>query len=254
MEGWPEPSRFHVPFWIEISDSLVDYPRAMPDTTGLETHPFNDPGTGEYLGEVPYTYISVTDAPAWPAQKTNGDFVAFVSRTNDTLKRVSGKYPFIDLAAGFLVKAFLSDGLEQLFWHITAIEAVLGEKRPEGLTRLLKNRVGIIMGCNERECKDSAKLFGELYDFRSALVHGDERLTGNQANLGHVGRAREIARCVTLWMLRYLDHVLQSQTNCQASREDVLATLDLNPQTRPAFAQLLSALPPGFPWVPGWRD
>jgi hypothetical protein len=255
LELWDAPSRFGVPFCIGISDSLIDRPTAMPDISVLVTVPWKDPVTGECLGERPLDGINLSEKPPYGHQKTNRDFVEFVGEANRILKDVCGLpgWHSIDIALDFLVKGFFSEGLEQLLWHITAVEAALGEKREQGLTKLLKSRVGLILGDSEEESKSSAKLFGKLYDFRSALVHGDERLTSNEANLAHLRQAGEIARCVTLWTVNYLRHIMVNRPASAVSRDDVLAALDVNPQTRPAVATILSRLPPGFPQIPEWR-
>ncbi len=49
-----------------------------------------------------------------------------------------------------LVKAFFAEGLEQLLWHITAIDALLGEDA-SGLKEKLARRTASILGKTEDE-------------------------------------------------------------------------------------------------------
>src|SRR5207249_2672993 len=156
----------------------------------------------------------------------------------------------------FLVKANFSEGLEQLLWHITAIEAMLGKKISSGLTNLLRSRISLILGNTKRERKDIATMFSRLYDFRSQLIHGNPALENRKIYLGHLNKARDIARHAAVWMLRYLHHVrqtLEGSATAAPTKDDLLAVLDMD-GTRASTARILATLPASFPNVPDWTD
>lgn len=45
------------------------------------------------------------------------------------IEPIPEQWHFIEIAWGYFIKAYFADGLEQLLWHITTLEALLGEKR-----------------------------------------------------------------------------------------------------------------------------
>jgi hypothetical protein len=163
-------------------------------------------------------------------------------------------WKFYENALGFLVKAFFSGGLEQLLWHITVIEALLGQKVESGLTNLLKKRVGTILGENAVDQKTIRKNFEELYDFRSKLVHGDPGILEKEIFQGHLGRARDLARSIIVWMLRYLFAISQitPEGGYVPSKDDLLAVLDMNPAMRPLISSAMTKLPSTFPNLQEW--
>jgi hypothetical protein len=159
------------------------------------------------------------------------------------------------VALGFLLKAFLTRGLECLLWNMTAIEAAIGEPLDGGVTRILRERTAKILAGAGQEATQARRSFNELYDFRSALVHGKTQLPEKEIYLGHLGQARNMARGVVCWMLNYLAHIADSLdpgTTSVPSREDLLALLDLDPQTIRETTAVLRAVPPEFPHVKEW--
>ena len=141
-------------------------------------------------------------------------------------------------------------------WHITTIEAILGEKVDAGLTKLLKTRVGRILGKTPDDQRQIRKNFDALYSLRSDLVHGNADVSNQTIYLGQLGQAREMARALMVWMLEYLRHVRHALPSGSElpSRETILNTVDMDEQSRPLVATVLASLPKEFPNIGAWKN
>ena len=84
------------------------------------------------------------------------------------LETLDTRWPFLKVAIGNLIKAFFTEELEQLLWHITALEALLGE-RGRGIRKSIAKRSAAILGTTKTERKGWKKQFEDLYDLRCAL-------------------------------------------------------------------------------------
>ncbi|HYR74872.1 MAG TPA: hypothetical protein VEM96_03435 [Pyrinomonadaceae bacterium] len=249
--GW---CRFEIPCVLVLSDDLLSAPHYAPQVPEIDQEPksVGEPGSDEVVWEPAYLSLSEDEAAR---------FTAFIRRLNDVLSRLitHPEWLFIDIALGFLVKAFFSEGLQQLLWHISTLEALVGEKK-EGLTDLLGRRVGCVIGKTKKERAKIQKRFKKLYDFRSDLVHGNrELLKEDRIHFGHLREARRIARESLVWFLKCLDQIEGRFTEdpCVAGlpeREDVLASLDMKSDRRAKVQWLLGKLPEEFPHVPEWDD
>lgn len=138
---------------VSISDWLFDEPRPAP----VWSLKLGGPREG------PIFHLD--------ALETTLKFEVELLTISYVFESVKHQAPFIYAATRFMVKGFLSAGLDQLLWHITAIEALLGENSGN-LLDTLKRRLSMILGTTEKDRKATRKEFGELYDFRSRLVHG----------------------------------------------------------------------------------
>jgi hypothetical protein len=200
---------------VSISDWLFDAPRPTPDwhlIQGLREAAIFDLDTPEATLE----------------------FEVELQRIVLVFESVKYKAPFIHAAARFMVKGFLSAGTDQLLWHITAIEALLGENSGS-LLDTLKRRLSMILGTTEKDRKAARKEFGELYDFRSRLVHGDlAELRTSGVHLGHLVTARQMARGALVWMAQWLFVIVKAWPQGQdlPSREDILRFFDMSPDSR----------------------
>ena len=83
-------------------------------------------------------------------------------------------------------------GLGQLLWHITTLEALLGE--PREVTATLAKRVALITEQTNKARGEVRKQVQELYDFRSSIVHGKTTLRTNRIHEGHLRKARNLSR------------------------------------------------------------
>lgn len=249
-EWWEGTPRFSIPFTLLASDSLTARPQPAPDTSALSMTPITDPEDGTVVAWQPWI--------GW-VEDINGSepFSAFIKQIDTSLRAAGSKdreWTFMNTALNFLEKAFFRTDIEQLLWHITVIEALLGEKVESGLTNLLKSRVGEILGVNESEKKAIKKNFDELYALRSDLVHGNANIGERQIFLGQLDKAREMARALCVWMINFLGCVrnsLPAETELP-SRDTLLSLIDMDEKSRLDAIQVLPSLPKGFPNVGAW--
>lgn len=237
-------SWFDIPFAIKVEGSLLKSPAQAPDLAPLLSgrEPVIDP-EGNEVGDRP-TIICDLD------KNETRRFEEFIRET-EALWAMPEQWAFISLARGYLLKAFLTRGLEQLLWHVTALETLVGEKGQT--TEDLRRRLSYIHGSTESEQKDIRKRIGELYDMRCDLVHGNVR-TSEKVAVGLLDDARELARSTVLWFLHFAAHVRRSlQGNPLPERKDLLKVLDLG-KRRGVIRRVIECIPAGFPNVAGWKE
>ena len=245
-QGW---LGFKIPFVIKFSDNLLKAPQQAPIMSTLETEPYFDPITNEELGEQPARHINLdgeeTQALAQSIKETD--------RLIRTLESAQEVWPFLVRALRFQVKGFFTKGLEQLFWHITVIEALFGEDI-SGMADRLARRTAAVTGQSETERGQIKKRFKKLYDFRSRLVHGDEFT--DQIWAGHLREARGMARRSLLWFLNLANKVLAANRRESLSaiptRNELLALIDLRPDAITRLAKIIRSEPPTFPASSSW--
>lgn len=238
-----------VPFTIQVSHSLREPPSQAPDISKLATEPVFD-SEGEEVGETRVVAYDFGDYEPKP-------FIDFTTKVERLLRTVTPKqeWRFMDTALNFLEKGFIDNGLDQLLWHITAVEALLGEKVESGLTATLRNRVARILGDTETERKTIRKAFENLYTLRSNYIHGNVKFADREILHIELAQAREFARAITLWMLFYLNHIFEADPTAELpSRENLLAILDMEESSRQHLAKAISRLPNDFPSVSRWND
>lgn len=246
-EGW---QGFNVPFVLRVHDNLYESPVPCPSFAMLSKEPEFDPYTGEEIGERPEVHIHLDE------QETDS-FKAFVRHSGDILAKLSlagDRWHFFEIALGTLTKAFFADNLDQLLWHITALEALLGERGDE-LTEKLARRLAAMLGKTEREKKDLKRRFKQLYAFRSDLVHGNR--FGKEVYWGHLREDRDFARRSLNWFLSLLgtiqDEISRQGNAAQFPKRDViLGLLDMNEGQRSQTRTLIDILPPAFPYIEEW--
>ena len=190
---------FEVPFIIVLNDDPLNSPRRT-DVSRLRTVPYFHPHSGEEIGEIPETEIHF-DEKETAAFK---NFILQVESIFNVLTPLEQGWKFVEVALGFFVKAFFADGLEQLLWHTTTLEALLGENA-ENLRQRLAGRIALICGKTDREKKKLRKEFLDLYDFRCDLVHGN--VFQKQVYVGHLYTARSLALKTLLWYLHCLKDI-----------------------------------------------
>lgn len=222
LYGDDEPEKgcvgFNIPFVLVLDDDLLSAPNVIPDLSVLETEPDIMKVNGR---EIEF------ESPARGIEMTEEEEVAFkefMMRVGSLLEVVRAhhqRWPFFVLALKLLAKAFITDGPEQLLWHITALESLLGENKPRNTNRLAR-RIGSILGAdaNAKGALDSR--FRELYGFRCKLVHGNQPDTVLFRR--HLREARELARQTVLWFLHYLKQLPESDL---PTREELLRRIDL---------------------------
>jgi len=245
--GW---FRFDIPFVLRVDDNWLDSPRGVPDLSRLETESIPDNTTGEEIGTRPLVCIHLdkdeTDQLLALSQRAKSLLADLRIQQND--------WQFVEIALGYFIKAFFTQGLEQLLWHLTTLEALLGEKG-KGVTERLAQRVSSILGKSEHERKAFKKQFKDLYRFRSDLVHGNQ--FQGQVFASHLKDARDLARRILLWFLHYLDHIQRTFPDGQPveafpSREEILMLVEMKKETRARLRRVIEKLPEEFPNVQGW--
>ena len=249
-QGW---LGFKIPFVIRISDNLLKAPQRAPNLSGLATEPYFDPVTNEELGEKPAQYINLNRLEAQDLAR----FIKETDRLINSITLAEEIWPFIFRALRFQVKGFFTEGLEQLLWNITVLEALFGEDRP-GITKRLAERTAAVTSQSEVERKEIKNRFEELYNFRSRLVHGDD--FKKQVWGKHLREARDMSRQSLLWVLNLANRVLLANRGKARStlptRNQLLALIDLSlgPAAITKIEKIIRTLPPTFPTILSWTD
>jgi hypothetical protein len=245
-KGW---TRIDVPFVLSISTDLLSPTGRMPEIQPFPYYPQFDQETGDELGDAPMYDLQPSEDEALRFAESLGG----VGITFTRLRAHQNEWPFLEIALSFFVKAFFSEGLQQLLWHITVLEALFGEDKP-GLTNMLGRRIAAVLGNDDEERNNIKKAFEELYKFRSNLVHGNANVLKQQVYVGHLREARHFPRRSLLWFLHCLDHILtevakSGSIRVHPSRESVLSVLDLSDGAK----RIIELLPAGFPSISRWR-
>lgn len=246
QEAW---MGFVLPFVLFRTDDLLAAPRRAPDLRDLRTTPVIDSGTGEELGDEPDVAIDLDERETTDFQEIVGRFAKILSR----LDLDEHGWQFVSVAGGYLTKAFFAEGMEQLLWHITALEALLGEKG-DGMVQRVANRVAVVLGETENERKTLKKQYKDLYEFRSVLVHGGR--FKEKVLTKHLREARDLARAVLAWVLTCLAHFQRTAGSGRhlPTRKDLLRLLDMDEATRVRMSKALVKLPADFPRAKAWSS
>ena len=248
QDGW---FRFSLPFILRSGGSPFGPPDRAPDLSHLSLEPVFDPNGDEY-GERP---ISDIHPGVTSFSRSIAEYESQLDTILDTIRSRNAQateWHFVDVALSYLIKAFFADGLDQLLWHIAAIEALLGESQ-ERLTETLARRCGLILGSSNEDRKRVRKSFKKLYDLRCDLVHGKTKQSNAQE--GHLAIARNLARDVLIWFLQYLCFLaedLPAGDRRLPKRAELLAALETKEDSRKRVSYLLSRVPGSFPRKRCW--
>jgi hypothetical protein len=215
---WEEGDRwdgFKFPFIAELDDNLIDYPNWRINIAKLDSTPRED-GTALFTLYPEETII----------------FRNFVQHNQELLDEyLFNMWPFIKTSFEYLKKAFFTESFpnapEQLLWHITSIEALLGEPK-KGVTQLLFKRLSNILGETKNERKRIRDKFEKIYDIRCDLVHGNTWKEG--LSYEYLQDARNFARISCLWFLYFLG-IIKDKFNDDGDiplRDDILTFIDIH--------------------------
>lgn len=234
---------FDIPVLFKFDDNLLGYPSFAPDLSVLTTEPdiWVDSRSGEEIERerVPFLFHHT------PKETLELRlFLESIGGSLASLKRKGRGWEFIEVALGFLLKAFFSKGVEQLLWHITVIESLLGEK-VDGLTNKLAERLSRIWGDTS-----TGICFKKLYDYRCDLVHGNEKVLNNKIHEDQLKEARVLARGTLCWFINYLAYLLDS--NKSPKRSNVLKVIDGDAANNETLQNVAACLPADFPDVREW--
>jgi len=239
FEGAEPWHGFSIPFVIAASDDPFKRPPPAPPVEDLYYEPAFDP-SGEEIGERPGVLFTLNDVET-------GNFEAFLKEIHGQLlaihQEVGDGWGFVDLAFSYVTKAFFADGLEQMFWHMVALEALFGENRPRITDRLFR-RLATVYSADEARNHGAGVAFKKLYELRGELVHG--RPFKSDVHRGQLRVARTLARFAALRMLELLTYILgerrKGRLDVLPTREEFLRALDFNPGTATRLAELLRSV------------
>ena len=235
---WPYglPFGFETPFVIRVNDNDLQRPKSAPDCSTLNSYGIKhvDPDTEEeYKGHCVVFDLNESRVVVFEqCIKRADECLAHLEQKDcDTDSTFRDTYwPFIKVAMGNLIKAFFTDGLEQLLWHITALEALLSEPK-QGVTAMVARRIAAILGTSEWERKQLRKQFKDLYDFRSDLVHGRE--FEEELHRKQLFDARMLSMRAMIWFVHHLGEIAarikeESLGSEVPTHKDFLTVLDLS--------------------------
>jgi len=180
---------FSIPLSLGIDDDILAEPDPTPPFAKLTT--------------APKDWEWSNNPAVWSVKMRQVDEL---KRRVETATRLLNKvdleeynWQFIDIALGYLAKAFIArNELEQLLWYVVVLESLFGEEN-KGVGVTIRNRLATITCKTEKDRKTIRKRFDELYAVRSSLVHG--KGYGSKAQAVHLANARFLARLSLLWFL-----------------------------------------------------
>ncbi len=209
--GW---LKFLVPWSFHISDDIFKNPSRIQDLPKLPYSPYFDT-QGNEVGTSPVFYFDLETDDLENLKSIVGKALVFF----DSIDLEKCKWTFLSRAMGYFAKAFFTkDKFEELLWHITVLDILLGEKN-RGIVDNIQRRLGIIYGGKyKEEINRVRKEFKKLYDFRSELVHGTSlEKDGKQKKIyfGHLKSARILARDTLIWFIDTLAF-MHSELSCHS--------------------------------------
>ncbi|NSW84361.1 MAG: hypothetical protein HPY90_14055 [Syntrophothermus sp.] len=202
----------------KLAPNLIDFPPAAPDATRLEAIPYCN-HRGEEI-EGPAEWFSLSEEETLEFEQSVKEEVDLL---DDSLLEA---WPFFGVALEYLTKAFLTDPFgsapEQLLWHITSIEALLGRSEDEEVVGPLARRLSRILGSNSSQRDRIKYQFHKLYQVRSDLIHGNPWQDYSSA---YLYEARNFARRACLWFLKLARDCREINITLP-SRDEILSGLD----------------------------
>ena len=129
------PFGFEIPFVLRVDDNDLKGPESAPDLSKLKSYGTKVNPVTEEEYEAPYVTFNLNEPRVAALEE-------YIQRADECLRNLEKKehdpslpyldtldtrWPFLKVAIGNLIKAFFTEELEQLLWHITALEALLGD-------------------------------------------------------------------------------------------------------------------------------
>lgn len=221
---------FRLPWIHTIDDDLFIRPAPPPGADGLTLEPWIVDDDGEELELERPTGLRLRD-------DAKRGLALMTDQTWRELEAARATPLFETPIAHFLVRAFLSDGIDEVMAHMTAIEAAVGlemdhkaKLRPKpdphkgmSATNRVAARIGALL-IDRRSVQD----YKDLFELRSQFVHGRaglQKLSTTQRVL-----ARSLARSVTAGVVDLAVH---------GSRPRVDVLSDLLDQGAPLLKEIL---------------
>lgn len=197
-EDWHWDSRrdwrgFRIP-WVHVeTGDLFVRPRVVPSADLLSWQPHSYVQDGEEIETERPIIVHLDGDAAEELQKVD-------HRWWRKVEAAAGTDLFSTPIRHFLVRAFFSEGMDEIIAHLTAIEAALGMKvdfegkpppgvKQMGATKRLIGRVEALLGD-----RAFAADYAALFELRSGYLHG--RSMADKVPRGEAARARRVARAV----------------------------------------------------------
>lgn len=252
-QAWSPDFTLNIPLIMQINECLLVSPWWTPDLSVLETTGDCDPVTHE-SAEIPAVRFRLDASKTELFKK----LITEVKKILDNLNIKENNWGFLEIAQNYLIKAFFSETeyLEQLLWHITTIDALLGENKP-GRKKRLARRIAFILEKTEAEKENIKNLFNKVYQVRCDLVHGN--LPNEEVRVSQIYGSRNLARKTLLWFLHCFGYINSKIQDIQPTmniptREDVLRLLDSDQSTMARLDWLIKSFPTDFPYIKEWVE
>jgi len=236
-------SRFLNPISLVITDDLLEIPRPAPSVSALQKFPKIDLSTGREVDRAPFYYtIKKDDIP-----KIREIVDGYKKFSEIDLDKCGWK--FVERAFDYLGKAFFASELDELLWHMVALEALFGEDKSK-IRELIQNRLSKIF--EEKYIK-----IDECYKVRNKLVHGGG--IKGEADQTILSMARHVARRSVLWFFSFLSY-LHSELSKHSipfekypDRKKLLRIIDYQLKDVEVEGKRIE-LPESFPKLPIWGE
>lgn len=212
-----------IPFVITVSDNPFRAPRPAPPIesfTSYQTEVFDNKES-----EVSQKLVDLTAKGTEQFEQ----FIRIINAQLQAIRLVGTPWGFVDHALNYMLKGFFSDGLDQLIWHVVALEAFFGERSAdESVTEQLSKRVAVIHSGDPGRGVVALKEFKTLYKIRCDLVHG--RPFKIEVDSRQQWIARRLARRVAIRMVAILGQLAseigKGGLTDIPSRGEILSMLD----------------------------
>lgn len=190
---------FRLPWIYTVDDDLAVRPLPPPDADGLA---FETTGYVDDWGEtVEYERPSILNLE----DEAGARLAQHVGDTWPKLEASRGSDLFVTPVEHFTVRAYASEGIDELLAQMTVLEAALGEEADH--SRALRPKPQRDLGATERMARKTEGLLGDrtaaddykaLFDLRSRFVHGRAGLGTISTDQRIIARrlARRTAACL----------------------------------------------------------
>lgn len=186
---------FRLPWIYTIDEDLFSWPKPPPDPDSLSLEPWvvQDHDGEDIELERPTTFPLVDEAKA--------ELSRFIEAAWTELRTARVTDLFETPISHFMVRAFLADGMDEVMAHMTAIEAAVGMEADHRKKLLPKTAPHRDLSATDRvaarvagllDDPASAQLYKDLFELRSAFVHGRAGL--RKVSTPQQVSARELAR------------------------------------------------------------
>jgi hypothetical protein len=238
--GWMP---FSVPVVLKIKDNPFERPPRAPDRHRLLD--LYEPQVDAMSGE---EYEEVRRWDRLDGEET-ARFVAFVRDTVAALDEIEGTcraevWRAVNVGLSYMLKAFFSEGLDQLLWHIASIEALVGEGG-SGVEGRLARRVGALYATLPSKRQAALKSFEAVWSLRNKLVHGAGEMP--VVHEVHLGVTRALARTAMVEMIGLLRGLARGaqarRPGFKPERRHILGALDARVPLPDEVLEVLQVFP-----------